>query len=43
MSKRWLEKRLWELFLFWILCEDNLKVDFSKVEIALRLYLVLLI
>lgn len=31
----------WELFLFRILFEDNLKVTFPNVDIALRMYLVL--
>jgi len=33
----------WELYLFRILCEDNLKVTFPNVEIALRMYLVLMV
>ncbi|XP_050063061.1 zinc finger MYM-type protein 1-like [Aphis gossypii] len=33
----------WELFLFRILYEDNLKVTFPNVEIALRMYLVLMV
>jgi len=33
----------WELFLFRILCEDNLKVTFPNVDIALRMYLVLMV
>ncbi|KAE9521910.1 hypothetical protein AGLY_017717 [Aphis glycines] len=33
----------WELFLFRILYEDNLKVTFPNIEIALRMYLVLMV
>ena len=33
----------WELFLFSILYEDNLKVPFPNVDIALRMYLVLMV